>query len=108
MDSRSRFTLVLGDGLPTSQESYAGGHGVDPGLSLAQYLEPICKPGGIVTPTDEYMQILREICKRHEALLISIVPRPVRMLSRIAAAGSFGSHGAAVSQSFVEVKRGEK
>jgi adenosylmethionine-8-amino-7-oxononanoate aminotransferase len=33
-------------------------------------LEPICNTGGIVTPTDEYFQILRETCVRHNVLLI--------------------------------------
>ncbi len=33
-------------------------------------LEPICNTGGIVTPTDEYFQILRDICDRHNVLLI--------------------------------------
>ena len=33
-------------------------------------IEPICNTGGIVTPTDEYFQILRETCNRHNVLLI--------------------------------------
>jgi adenosylmethionine-8-amino-7-oxononanoate aminotransferase len=33
-------------------------------------LEPICNTGGIVTPTDEYFQILRDICNRYNVLLI--------------------------------------
>jgi len=33
-------------------------------------LEPICNTGGIVTPTDEYFQILRDICSRYNVLLI--------------------------------------
>jgi len=33
-------------------------------------LEPICNTGGMVTPTDEYFQILRETCLRHNVLLI--------------------------------------
>jgi adenosylmethionine-8-amino-7-oxononanoate aminotransferase len=33
-------------------------------------IEPICNTGGMVTPTDEYFQILRDICTRHNALLI--------------------------------------
>ena len=32
-------------------------------------LEPICNTGGIVTPTDEYFQILRDICSRYNVLL---------------------------------------
>jgi adenosylmethionine-8-amino-7-oxononanoate aminotransferase len=33
-------------------------------------LEPICNTGGIVTPTEEYFQMLRDICHRHNVLLI--------------------------------------
>jgi len=33
-------------------------------------IEPICNTGGIVTPTDEYYRILRDICTRHNVLLI--------------------------------------
>jgi adenosylmethionine-8-amino-7-oxononanoate aminotransferase len=33
-------------------------------------LEPICNTGGIVTPTDEYFQILRDVCSRYNVLLI--------------------------------------
>ena len=33
-------------------------------------LEPICNTGGIVTPTDEYFQILRDTCDRYNVLLI--------------------------------------
>jgi adenosylmethionine-8-amino-7-oxononanoate aminotransferase len=33
-------------------------------------LEPICNTGGIVTPTDEYFQILRDISDRYNVLLI--------------------------------------
>ena len=33
-------------------------------------LEPICNTGGMVTPTDEYFRILRDICTRHRVLLI--------------------------------------
>jgi len=33
-------------------------------------IEPICNTGGIVTPTEEYFQILREICTRHNVMLI--------------------------------------
>ena len=36
----------------------------------AVLLEPICNTGGIVTPTEEYFQILRDICSRHNVLLI--------------------------------------
>jgi len=33
-------------------------------------LEPICNTGGIVTPTDEYFRILRDICDHYNVLLI--------------------------------------
>jgi adenosylmethionine-8-amino-7-oxononanoate aminotransferase len=33
-------------------------------------LEPICNTGGIVTPTEEYFQILRDVCDRYNVLLI--------------------------------------
>jgi len=33
-------------------------------------LEPICNTGGIVTPTEEYFQMLRDICHRHNVLLV--------------------------------------
>ena len=42
----------------------------DPETVAGILLEPICNTGGIVTPTDEYFQILREICDRHNVLLI--------------------------------------
>ena len=33
-------------------------------------VEPICNTGGIITPTDEYFQIIREICNRYNVMLI--------------------------------------
>lgn len=33
-------------------------------------VEPICNTGGMVTPTAEYFTLLREICSRHNVLLI--------------------------------------
>jgi adenosylmethionine-8-amino-7-oxononanoate aminotransferase len=33
-------------------------------------IEPICNTAGIVTPTEEYFQILRDICNRYNVLLI--------------------------------------
>ncbi len=33
-------------------------------------IEPICNTGGIVTPTDEYFTILRDICDRYNVLLL--------------------------------------
>jgi adenosylmethionine-8-amino-7-oxononanoate aminotransferase len=42
----------------------------DPETVAAVILEPICNTGGMVTPTEEYLQILRETCTRHNVLLI--------------------------------------
>ena len=42
----------------------------DPETVAGIILEPICNTGGIVTPTDEYFRILRELCDRHNVLLI--------------------------------------
>ena len=42
----------------------------DPETVAGILLEPICNTGGIVTPTDEYFQILREVCDRYNVLLI--------------------------------------
>ena len=42
----------------------------DPETVAGVIIEPICNTGGIVTPTDEYYQILRQICDRHNVLLI--------------------------------------
>ena len=42
----------------------------DPTTVAGVLLEPIGNTGGIITPTDEYFQILREACDRHDVLLI--------------------------------------
>lgn len=42
----------------------------DPETVAAIILEPICNTGGIVTPTDEYFRIVRDICDRYNVLLI--------------------------------------
>ena len=42
----------------------------DPDTIAGIILEPITNTGGIITPTEEYFQILREICHRYEVLLI--------------------------------------
>jgi len=42
----------------------------DPETVAAVIVEPICNTGGMVTPTDEYFQILRDICTRHNVILI--------------------------------------
>ncbi|MBT3343489.1 MAG: aspartate aminotransferase family protein [Gemmatimonadetes bacterium] len=42
----------------------------DPSTVAAVILEPVSNTGGVITPTAEYFQILREICDRHDVLLI--------------------------------------
>lgn len=42
----------------------------DPETIAGIILEPIGNTGGIITPTDEYFQIIREICDRHNVILI--------------------------------------
>jgi adenosylmethionine-8-amino-7-oxononanoate aminotransferase len=42
----------------------------DPETVAGVIVEPIGNTGGIITPTDEYFQILRDICDRHNVLLI--------------------------------------
>ncbi|MBV7327157.1 aminotransferase class III-fold pyridoxal phosphate-dependent enzyme [Chloroflexi bacterium TSY] len=42
----------------------------DPDTVAAVALEPIGNTGGTITPTDEYFQIIRDICDRYNVLLI--------------------------------------
>src|SRR6185437_16830299 len=42
----------------------------DPDTVAGVLLEPIGNTGGIITPTEEYFQIIREACDRHDVLLI--------------------------------------
>lgn len=42
----------------------------DPETVAGVVLEPIGNTGGTITPTDEYFQIIREICDRYNVLLI--------------------------------------
>ncbi len=42
----------------------------DPATVAGIMLEPISNTGGIVTPTDEFFRLLREICDRYNVLLI--------------------------------------
>jgi adenosylmethionine-8-amino-7-oxononanoate aminotransferase len=42
----------------------------DPETIAAIILEPIGNTGGIITPTDEYFQIIRDICDRYNVILI--------------------------------------
>jgi adenosylmethionine-8-amino-7-oxononanoate aminotransferase len=45
-------------------------HAEDPDTVAGIIVEPISNTGGVVTPTDEYFRILREICDRYGILLI--------------------------------------
>lgn len=42
----------------------------NPETVAAVLVEPICNTGGIVTPTEEYFTILRDVCSRYNVLLI--------------------------------------
>ena len=42
----------------------------DPETVAGFIVEPIGNTGGIITPTEEYFQILRQICTRHNVMLI--------------------------------------
>ena len=42
----------------------------DPETVAGVILEPVSNTGGVITPTAEYFRVLREICDRHEVLLI--------------------------------------
>ena len=42
----------------------------DPDTVAGVIVEPIGNTGGIITPTTEYFEILREVCDRHNVLLI--------------------------------------
>lgn len=42
----------------------------DPDTVAGVIVEPIGNTGGIITPTEEYFQILREVCDRHDVKLI--------------------------------------
>jgi adenosylmethionine-8-amino-7-oxononanoate aminotransferase len=42
----------------------------DPATIAGVLVEPIGNTGGIITPTEEYFRMLRQICDRHDVLLI--------------------------------------
>jgi adenosylmethionine-8-amino-7-oxononanoate aminotransferase len=42
----------------------------DPETVAGVLLEPIGNTGGMITPTEEYLQIIRDACDRHDVLLI--------------------------------------
>jgi adenosylmethionine-8-amino-7-oxononanoate aminotransferase len=44
--------------------------GEDPETVAAVILEPVGNTGGIITPTPEYFEIIREACDRHNVILI--------------------------------------
>ena len=44
--------------------------GEDPATVAGVIVEPVSNTGGVITPTDEYFTILRDICDRHDVLLI--------------------------------------
>jgi len=42
----------------------------DPSTIAGVVLEPVSNTGGVITPTPDYFRILRDICDRHDVLLI--------------------------------------
>jgi len=42
----------------------------DPSTVAGVIVEPVGNTGGIITPTDEYFKIIRDICSRHNVVLI--------------------------------------
>jgi adenosylmethionine-8-amino-7-oxononanoate aminotransferase len=42
----------------------------DPGTVAGVIVEPIGNTGGIITPTEEYFRILREVCHKYDVMLI--------------------------------------
>jgi adenosylmethionine-8-amino-7-oxononanoate aminotransferase len=60
-EETNRFCAQLYDDVITSEgaETIAG-----------VILEPVCNTGGMVTPTAEYFAMIRDICTRHDVLLI--------------------------------------
>jgi adenosylmethionine-8-amino-7-oxononanoate aminotransferase len=42
----------------------------DPDTIAGVIIEPICNTGGIITPTAEFFSMLRDICRRHNVILI--------------------------------------
>lgn len=60
-DECNRFTARMVEDLILSE---------DPRTVAGVLVEPIGNTGGIITPTAEYFQILREICTRYDVMLI--------------------------------------
>jgi adenosylmethionine-8-amino-7-oxononanoate aminotransferase len=63
----------------------------DPATVAAVLVEPIGHTGGIIDPPDEYLPILREICDRHNVLLIfDEIITGIGRTGRLFAAETFG------------------
>src|SRR5919201_125348 len=63
----------------------------DPATVAAVMVEPIGHTGGIIDPPDEYLPILREVCDRHNVLLIfDEIITGVGRTGRMFAAETFG------------------
>jgi adenosylmethionine-8-amino-7-oxononanoate aminotransferase len=63
----------------------------DPGTVAAVIVEPIGHTGGIIDPPEEYLPLLREICDRHNVLLIfDEIITGIGRTGRMFAAETFG------------------
>src|SRR5205807_5484062 len=63
----------------------------DPATVAAILVEPIGHTGGIIDPPEEYLPLLREICDRHNVLLIfDEIITGIRRTARMFAAETFG------------------
>jgi adenosylmethionine-8-amino-7-oxononanoate aminotransferase len=63
----------------------------DPATVAAVLVEPIGHTGGVIDPPDEYLPILREICDRHQLLLIfDEIITGIGRTGRMFAAETFG------------------
>jgi adenosylmethionine-8-amino-7-oxononanoate aminotransferase len=63
----------------------------DPATVAAVMVEPIGHTGGIIDPPDEYLPILREVCDRHNVLLIfDEIITGIGRTGRLFAAETFG------------------
>src|SRR5947209_11015999 len=63
----------------------------DPDTVAAILVEPIGHTGGVIDPPDEYLPILREICDRHDILLIfDEIITGIGRTGRMFAAETFG------------------
>ena len=63
----------------------------DPATVAAILVEPIGHTGGVIDPPEEYLPILREICDRHNILLIfDEIITGIGRTGRMFAAETFG------------------